>query len=517
MRRQAILMAAVCLAILSGVLPMIVIQQLQQNRALKAEQAHLDEYARWTLRRVERTLADAKEALTQAAAENAPVCSAEHVAQLRDIAMNSNSVSDLGYFRNGQLVCTTVGPTVGHVPRQHGIVDLGEGYTLSLPVQPSQFRGKPMIVLHHGDYNALIKPDRLVDVLTDTHMTLGVATPQGLVLALSGKLEPAMVRDIVEHGGAGAEGQHIFSSTGAHGLVAFAITDHANARADLDVDLGDILPISLAVSAFLVGLVIWVSRQRLAPEKELEIAIRKREFAAHYQPIIELASGRCIAAEALIRWRGPDGSWRLPELFIPMAEKAGLMPQLTALMIERVADEMDHLLRGDRDLHISINIPPKDMESGSFLPLLTDATMKARIAPSQIWLEITERGFMNADAATRAIEAARLAGFVVTIDDFGTGYSSLSLLEKLPLDALKIDKSFVDAIGRDAATSVVTPHIIAMARGLKLRMIAEGVETGEQEAYLRDAGVELAQGWLYSKALPPDAFAEFYRQRNARS
>uniref|UniRef100_A0A9E7ZSB1 EAL domain-containing protein n=1 Tax=Bosea sp. NBC_00436 TaxID=2969620 RepID=A0A9E7ZSB1_9HYPH len=206
-----------------------------------------------------------------------------------------------------------------------------------------------------------------------------------------------------------------------------------------------------------------------------------------------------------------------PRTLSQVGGEKGLRSQLTVLMIERVVDEMGHLLRSDRNLHISINIPAKEMESGDFLPLLSAATTKTWIHPSQIWLEITERGFMNADAATGAVEQARLAGFIVAIDDFGTGYSSLSLLERLPLDALKIDKSFVDAIGRDAATSVVTPHIIAMAHGLKLRMIAEGIETSEQESYLQDAGVDLGQGWLYSKALPPNEFAAFYRERSPRT
>lgn len=517
MRRQAIIMAAVCLAVLAGVLPMFATYQIQRDRALKSEQNHLDEYARWTWLRADRTLTDAKQTLARVAAEGRADCSPAHVARLRDAAMNSNSVSDIGYLRDGRLACTTLGPVADRVPRKKGVVDLGDGYTMSLPVKPSQFEGKPMVVLYHGDYNALIKPERLVDVLTDTTMTLGVTTLQGVPLALSGKLDPVMARDIIAHGGSGADGQYIFASTRAHGFAAFAITDHANARADLDVGMRDILPMSLAVSAILVGMVIWVSRQRLAPEKELEAAIRKREFVAHYQPIIELSTGRCIAAEALIRWRRPDGSWMLPDLFIPMAEKTGLISQLTAIVIARVTDEMDHLLRADRDLHISINISPTEMEDGSFLPQLTEAVRKARIEPSQIWLEITERGFMNARAATQAIEKARNAGFVVTIDDFGTGYSSLSLLEGLPLDALKIDKSFVDAIGRDAATSVVTPHIIAMAHGLKLSMIAEGVEAKEQEAFLQEAGVEFAQGWLYSKALPPDEFAAFYRERSSSS
>ncbi len=124
---------------------------------------------------------------------------------------------------------------------------------------------------------------------------------------------------------------------------------------------------------------------------------------------------------------------------------------------------------------------------------------------------------MNAPIARQTIEAARSAGFRVAIDDFGTGYSSLSLLEGLPLDALKIDKSFVDVIDRGVATSVVTPHIISMAHGLTLAVIAEGVETADQQAYLKEAGVQFGQGWFYSKALPPEQFHTFYSRRRAVS
>ncbi|MFD2499057.1 EAL domain-containing protein [Rhizorhabdus histidinilytica] len=258
----------------------------------------------------------------------------------------------------------------------------------------------------------------------------------------------------------------------------------------------------LLVSTVLVGIVIWVSRQRLSPEKELAIAIRRREFVVHYQPIIDLSNGRCVAAEALLRWRRPDGRWIRPDLFIPLAEDTGLISPLTDLLIERVIEDQAELLRADRGLHISINISARDLESGRFLPVLSDAVARSGIEPSQIWIEATEQGFIRAEIAASAIKAARAAGHMVAIDDFGTGYSSLSLLQGLPLDALKIDKSFVEAIATDAATSVVTPHIIDMAHGLKLRIIAEGVETREQEAYLRAAGVPLAQGWLYSRALP---------------
>ncbi|MBW7934599.1 MAG: EAL domain-containing protein, partial [Gemmatimonadaceae bacterium] len=200
------------------------------------------------------------------------------------------------------------------------------------------------------------------------------------------------------------------------------------------------------------------------------------------------------------------------ETFIAFAEGHGLISELTDRMIACVADDLARLsLEGS--IHIAINIPAGDMETGRFLPVLEAALARRGVDPSQVWLEATERGFMNADAARRTIERARAAGHMVAIDDFGTGYSSLSMLETLPLDALKIDKSFIDAIGRDAATSVVTPHIIEMAHGLGFAIVAEGIETPAQEAYIRAAGVQFAQGWLYSKALPADAFADYYRRR----
>jgi sensor c-di-GMP phosphodiesterase-like protein len=128
---------------------------------------------------------------------------------------------------------------------------------------------------------------------------------------------------------------------------------------------------------------------------------------------------------------------------------------------------------------------------------------------------VTERGFIHADIARTTLAKARDAGHVIAIDDFGTGYSSLSLLESLPITVLKIDKSFVDAIGRNAAISLVTPHIIEMAHSLKLKMVAEGIETAEPETILRQSGVQFGQGWLYSKALPFEESMAFYEKRNA--
>jgi sensor c-di-GMP phosphodiesterase-like protein len=192
-----------------------------------------------------------------------------------------------------------------------------------------------------------------------------------------------------------------------------------------------------------------------------------------------------------------------------------MIGQITELVIGNVIASMKTALVEHRDMHIAINLSPEDVESGHFLTVVSDALKQTGVETSQIWLEVTERGFIHADIARATLTKARVAGHVIAIDDFGTGYSSLSLLESLPVSVLKIDKSFVDAIGQNAATSLVTPHIIEMAHSLKLKMVAEGIETVEQEAILVQSGVQYGQGWLYSKALPFDEFMAFYKKRNA--
>lgn len=191
-----------------------------------------------------------------------------------------------------------------------------------------------------------------------------------------------------------------------------------------------------------------------------------------------------------------------------------MISDLTDRIIEQVVADLAAILAAEPELHVAINISADDMHSGRFLPVLAAALNAAGVRPQQVWLEATERGFLHVETARATIEKARAAGHLIAIDDFGTGYSSLSLLEQLPLDALKIDRTFIAAIGKDAAKTIVTPHIIEIARSLGFGAIAEGVETAEQEAYVRAAGVRLAQGYRYAPALPADAFIAFFRNRN---
>ncbi|KFC66995.1 EAL domain protein [Devosia sp. LC5] len=204
-----------------------------------------------------------------------------------------------------------------------------------------------------------------------------------------------------------------------------------------------------------------------------------------------------------------------PDLFIPLAEESGLILPITDQVIEAVIADLGTTLVADRSLHVAVNFCADDIRTGRMLPILEHKLRNAGIRPQQIWLEATERGFIDIEAARATMSRARAMGHSVAIDDFGTGYSSLQYLQDLPLDALKIDKSFIDTIGKGSATSSVTPHIIAMAKTLGLFTVAEGIETQEQADYLIDQAVGFGQGWLYARPLPAKAFIAFHQQNQA--
>jgi sensor c-di-GMP phosphodiesterase-like protein len=516
MRRRLILPVAIGLGMTVGLLPLAGAYYLSRERAVAAERLHLRDYAGWTLQRADLAITRAKNSLRRLVMENHELCSPHHLQRLRQLTMDALTVENIDTFKDGKLLCDTWGLSGSSEPMRKPDILLSEDFGLVIGSEPTTHHPHgDLLAVAFGPYHALIRKQSLVDVLRDTPMVLGIATRDGKLLALSGQADPNLVRQLSREEVSGATDQKVFSSSRGPDFIAFAISDRSVVDGRADDELWKLIPIGMVISAIVIGLIVWASRRRMSLAGELRTGIAYREFIAHYQPIIELSTGKCVGAEALIRWRKPDGSWVRPDLFIPYAEDHQLIGPVTDIMIERVLEDMKAALRADPSLHIAINISAEDIQSGRFLDVLSAAIEKAQVNPAQIWLEATERGFMEADAARATLERARELGHAVAIDDFGTGYSSLSLLESLPLNVLKIDKSFIDAIGHEAATSIVTPSIIEMAHTLKFAVVAEGVEKAEQAAYLKAAGVEFAQGWLYSKALPPREFLQYYSQRNA--
>jgi len=276
------------------------------------------------------------------------------------------------------------------------------------------------------------------------------------------------------------------------------------------------LPLALVISAVATWLLLRWGRRLRSPEHALRDAIRRREFFAVYQPVMSLADGRCIGAEALIRWRLPGGKIVMPDRFVPMAETVGVVHAITQCMIENVIGDLGSQLSSDPALHVSVNLAPDDFRSRDTLQSIGTLLKRAGISPRQVWIEVTERGFVD-DAECRAtIAALRQAGHPIYIDDFGTGYSSLAYLHDLDIDGLKIDKAFVESMTTEGPTRNVGPYIIEMARALDICMVAEGIETEPQRLTLRQQGVQYGQGWLFGKPMAAKDFLTLWRdQRRA--
>ncbi|MCX7208150.1 MAG: EAL domain-containing protein [Proteobacteria bacterium] len=292
------------------------------------------------------------------------------------------------------------------------------------------------------------------------------------------------------------------SKTNPEYIITASLPPKELQRAWLDY-FTDLLPLGIAVCVLLVGIIIWFTRRSFTMGLEIIEGLRLGEFEVHYQPMVTLATGEVCCAEALLRWQRQNGSKISPELFIGYAEENGQIGLLTQFVLEKVITDLAQL--ANQDIPISVNLAGSDLASPMFVENLTALCKKHQLAPNRIELEITERSLVLGQSAIEVITCLRQAGHVILIDDFGTGYSSLSYLHNLPVDILKIDKSFVQALGSGAATHHVASHIVQMAKALGLSVVAEGIETTEQAEILKEMGVEWGQGWLYAKAMP---FAE---------
>jgi sensor c-di-GMP phosphodiesterase-like protein len=509
-RRTRVIAIAVMLGVLGAALPIAGALYVSWSLALHAEQKRLSDFAGSVITRANKSLAEISDALVTISRSTEPPCSAGHIAEMRRLSFNTPSIQEIGYFENGHLACTSWGKTDGRIEYVPGDYTIDGGIEVTVRMQPLVTGGKPMMALHHGRYNALVDPLRFVDVIVDPGIQLAIASGTGKLIGELNAPDADLLKSIMARHQSGMSDDSLYAVAHGDGWMAIAIEPREEMLAHLRREQLLMLPIGAFISMFIVGVVIVLSRRRLSPEGELAIAIQQREFVVHYQPIVELKTGRCVGSEALVRWRRPDGSLVSPDQFIPLAEETGLIMPITDQVIAAVVSDLGAYLVAERSMHVAINLCAADIKTGRILPVISDALENTGIQTRQVWLEATERGFMDIDSAKTTITLARQLGHAVAIDDFGTGYSSLQYLQGLPLNVLKIDKAFIDAIGLKAATSAVTSHIIDMARTLNLQIVAEGVETDEQLDYLLDHDVEFAQGWLFSRPLPANDFVTFY-------
>ncbi|MDY7560875.1 EAL domain-containing protein [Pseudomonas sp. 10B1] len=252
------------------------------------------------------------------------------------------------------------------------------------------------------------------------------------------------------------------------------------------------------------------AREHQSIESGIRLGLERDEFVLHYQPKLNLKTGKIVGAEALIRWLKPDHGWVFPSEFIPVAEDTGLIVPLSKWVLREAcrqacAWEADGL----PTIRISVNISATEFRQKGFLESIRSVLAETGLGPAQLELEITEGVLMqNADSTILVLLAIKEMGIRLAIDDFGTGYSSLSYLRRFPIDVLKIDQSFIRALGTDSNDEALVDAIISLGESLKLNIIAEGIETQAQLDFLRAHNCEEGQGYFFSRAIEPVAFAK---------
>jgi diguanylate cyclase (GGDEF)-like protein/PAS domain S-box-containing protein len=250
--------------------------------------------------------------------------------------------------------------------------------------------------------------------------------------------------------------------------------------------------------------------ERRLIEAGLRGALDRREFELLYQPKIHLKTGLAVGAEALIRWRHPDKGLLDPARFVPIAEDCGLIVPIGRWVVQEACRQTKAWQNaGLPPLPVSVNVSATEFRARGFVNHIDDVLKQTSLDPRYLELELTETVLMaHVEAATSTLRALKALGVHLAIDDFGTGWSSLSYLNNVPMDALKIDKSFVHGIASDSATARIITAVISMGRSLKYRVIAEGVETPDQLAFLEVENCDEAQGYYFSRPLVADQFAE---------
>lgn len=251
------------------------------------------------------------------------------------------------------------------------------------------------------------------------------------------------------------------------------------------------------------------ARQRHGLETAIRRALAQDEFTLYYQPKLDLRTGQIVGAEALIRWYRPDSGWTYPSAFIPVAEDSGLIVPLSQWVLRQAcAQAMAWQAEGQAPMCISVNISAIDFRQKNFVANLAAILESSGLPADLLELEITESVLMqNVETTVAMLWAIKAMGVRLAIDDFGTGYSSLSYLRRFPIDVLKIDQSFISALGDNGQDAQLISAIISLGTSLQMQVIAEGIETLEQLHFLQANGCEGGQGYLFSQALAPEAFA----------
>jgi sensor c-di-GMP phosphodiesterase-like protein len=440
-------------------------------------------------------------------------CDGPAIARLRDSVYRSTGVREIDLFdADLRTYCSNFGPVT---------LSYGNDGTRKFPASGVFLQVLATTALHEQSVvlfyrtpagrglSAVIHPDQFLerlDVAASDGMYLTLTLADGTPIAARLPRDGAPIALTAFAGRSGAR----FS------LVASAGADRALIWSRLERVLPAFAGVGLLMSALLLWLLVRIVRRRSSLEAALQTAIKRDELEIHYLPTIDIVSNRCVGGEALVRWRHPERGLLPPAVFIGLAEETGLIIQMTHWLLRRVAAEIASRFSGRSGMHFGVNLTARHFRNDDIVREVREALAAAQLPATTLVLEATERQMLDDGEGEPAMVMARLRalGCALAVDDFGTGHNGLAFLQKFDLDYVKIDKLFVETIGTDAVSRPVLDAIIDLGQRLGVTLIAEGVETPDQLAYLRDRGVRYAQGYLFAKPMPFAAFAGFVERYN---
>jgi len=510
MRRKDKILAAAALVTLGGVAALLAAASwMLWRESIAAEQAYVGGLASRLGKRTEAMLLDTRDLLAQFNASTEPRCSPAHLKLMQAAAVSRPHIRAIGHWRAAERLCGVGFLQAGELKPAKADRIYESGLIAWWPSAQTEVGGVQLFLMRLGEHDVAIDPRQLLDLGPMQRRQAGLWVEGLRLAAVPWEADLPAPESVVAGVTLDQAGERVISRFTRNAVIPIDVVAiepigsfWARHLRSLSVGAAFALAAVLAWTSL-----IWrYSRRQLSLSAQLRAALAAGEIQAQYQPVVELGSGACVGAEALARWVREDGERVSPDVFIPVAEQHGLAHEVTLAVLRAILRDLGELLSARPGISINLNLSHEDLRDERFAQRLADALREARLPCGAIKLEITERALVNSDTSRRLIREFRARGHQVAVDDFGTGYSSLSYLATFELDVLKIDKSFVDAIGTGAATSQVAVHVIEMAKSLGLDCVAEGVQTAEQVEWLRQQGVRYGQGYLFSRPLPAADF-----------
>ncbi len=460
---------------------------------------------------------DARLALAAMNASTYPYCSHAEITRFRLILAAWRYPREGGRITDGRVDCSTILGRHG-MPEQRLLprYSAPDGLVAYWNPAPLRLGGQNILVLQQGR-SFVVLPARVQsgNLPASAHLRLTLLDPAGQ------PVNPVRRSDRVldTRSGSWLKDGKLYGTRCSTGFPQ-CVTAELSARSAFQmgrpvfVACSTLMGLCGGLLGFFVALLGFRGGTR---EFYLRRAIRRDLLFLVYQPIVSLADGRIVAAEALARWTDRSGRRVAPDLFVPLAEREGFVGEITRLALRHVVRDLGSLLRADPNFSVSLNVTAADLADAEFAPMLETTLAQAGIPAASLMLEITETSTADHARTVESVHRLRACGHPVFIDDFGTGYSSLAYLRDLSVDGIKIDKIFTQAVGTGSLTVNLLPQILAITDVLGLKVVVEGIETEEQAQYFtfRDKRMR-AQGWLYGRPAPVEEFLRMLADSKAK-